>query len=258
MLTSLHCLVLIYLSSSNGFSSTSRPSCSTRRLLHCGSEKHQLGRAPAPGLLSALSARSQARQATEDDDSPNDVAPSAGELQMSAVIDDGTPSTDAPSNSSTGGEYEGDVAAMHGTQTEAAASSQMMQRSQAGDGNLDDSLIENLECFVDYDSETLRPPPRIQMQNYFSQPIVEVWALSLVVLSSFLQAVNTLDYLPQQIHTGIDTVEAIVVYTFGIDFFLRWWAFDNLRTRYLAKPLVLIVSAFDSARLSFTLLELLS
>lgn len=228
----LHCFLVLPLTS-NGFSSTSiaisRPSYyGTRRLLHGGSENHQFS--ASGGLLSALSARPQAREATEDGDSSNDVALSAGELKRSAARDDGTStaSHDAPSSNSTVCDYDGDVVAMQ----RAVASSQL-QKIRAGDENLDDSLIE---------SETLRPPPRIQLQNYFSQPIVEVWGLSLVLLSSFLQAVNTLDYLPQRIHTGIDTVEAVVVYAFGIDFFLRWWAFDNLRTRYLAKPLVLIDS----------------
>ena len=234
----LYCWVLLPLSS-NGFSSTSiaisRPSYDARRLLNQRASVSEQRQFRQFGRGTSLSA--QARQA-EDGDSSN-AAASSGELKKrSAATDDGispTATLDAPPGNSTGSEYDDDAAAKQSLPTR-AASSQTLQKIQAGDENLDD------KCPVAYDSETLRPSPRIQMQTYFSQPIVEIGGLSLVLLSSFLQAVNTLGSLPQQVHTNIDIIEAIVVFTFGIDFFLRWWAFDNFRMRYLAKPLVLIDS----------------
>ena len=78
---------------------------------------------------------------------------------------------------------------------------------------------------------------RMQMYTYLSQPIVEVQVITLVFISCFLQAINTLDDLPIVIHDGIDVVDTICVYIFAVEFILRWWSAGRFQLRYLAKPL---------------------
>jgi len=78
---------------------------------------------------------------------------------------------------------------------------------------------------------------RMQMYTYLSQPIVEVQVITLVFISCFLQAINTLDDLPIIIHDGIDVVDTICVYIFAVEFILRWWSAGRFQLRYLAKPL---------------------
>lgn len=84
--------------------------------------------------------------------------------------------------------------------------------------------------------------PRMQMFAYLSQPIIEVRIIGLVLLSCFLQAINTLDNIPAEMHQGIDMVDTFFVYIFAIEFFLRWWSAGRFQLRYLAKPLAAIDS----------------
>lgn len=82
--------------------------------------------------------------------------------------------------------------------------------------------------------------PRMQMFAYLSQPIIEVRIIGLVLLSCFLQAINTLHNIPAEMHQGIDMVDTFFVYIFAIEFFLRWWSAGRFQLRYLAKPLAAI------------------
>lgn len=84
--------------------------------------------------------------------------------------------------------------------------------------------------------------PRMQMFAYLSQPVIEVRIIGLVLLSCFLQAINTLDNIPAEMHQGIDMVDTFFVYIFAIEFFLRWWSAGRFQLRYLAKPLAAIDS----------------
>ena len=70
--------------------------------------------------------------------------------------------------------------------------------------------------------------------------VVEVRIIGLVFLSCFLQAINTLDDLPSEVHQGIDTIDDICVYIFAVEFFLRWWSAGRFQLRYLTKPLASI------------------
>jgi len=82
--------------------------------------------------------------------------------------------------------------------------------------------------------------PRMRMYSYLSQPIIEVRIIGLVLLSCFLQAINTLENIPTEVHQGINVVDDFFVYVFAIEFFLRWWSAGRFQFRYLAKPLVSI------------------
>jgi len=82
--------------------------------------------------------------------------------------------------------------------------------------------------------------PRMRMFSYLSQPAIEVRIIGLVLMSCFLQAINTLENIPAEIHQGINVVDTFFVYIFAIEFFLRWWSAGRFQFRYLTKPLVSI------------------
>ena len=69
---------------------------------------------------------------------------------------------------------------------------------------------------------------------------MEVRIIGLVILSCFLQAINTLDDLPLGVHRGINAIDDVCVYIFAVEFFLRWWSAGRFQLRYLAKPLASI------------------
>lgn len=107
--------------------------------------------------------------------------------------------------------------------------------------NVDDESDE--EVVVERDQQRKNQKnPRMQMYAYLSQPVVEVRIIGLVLLSCFLQAFNTLENIPDEVHQGIDVVDTFFVYVFAIEFFLRWWSAGRFQLRYLAKPLVAIDS----------------
>lgn len=70
--------------------------------------------------------------------------------------------------------------------------------------------------------------------------VVEVRVIGLVILSCFLNAINTINDLPSGMHESLDMVDTICVYIFAVEFFLRWWSAGRFRLRYLKKPLVSI------------------
>jgi len=99
--------------------------------------------------------------------------------------------------------------------------------------NEDDVLLQNAQ-------QKKRNNPRMRMFTYLSQPVIEVRIIGLVLLSCFLQAINTLENIPAEVHQGINVVDTFFVYIFAIEFFLRWWSAGRFQLRYLAKPLVSI------------------
>jgi hypothetical protein len=70
--------------------------------------------------------------------------------------------------------------------------------------------------------------------------VVEVRIIRIVLLSCLLQAINTLDSLPCEVHRWIGAINMVCVYVFVVEFFLRWWSAGRFQLRYLSKPLVLI------------------
>ena len=76
----------------------------------------------------------------------------------------------------------------------------------------------------------------MKMFAYLSQPVVEVRIIGLVLLSSALQAINTLDEIPFELREGINFIEDACVYIFAVEFFLRWWSAGRFKLKYLAKP----------------------
>ena len=101
---------------------------------------------------------------------------------------------------------------------------------------------EGVDTVTSNQRRTNQKNPRMQMFAYLSQPIIEVRIIGLVLLSCFLQAINTLDNIPAEMHQGIDMVDTFFVYIFAIEFFLRWWSAGRFQLRYLAKPLAAIDS----------------
>ena len=81
---------------------------------------------------------------------------------------------------------------------------------------------------------------RMQVYSYLAEPVIEVRIIGLVLLSCFLQAIDTLENIPVEVHQGINVVDTLFVYIFAIEFFLRWWSAGRFQFRYLTKPLVSI------------------
>jgi len=90
--------------------------------------------------------------------------------------------------------------------------------------------------------------PRMQTFAYLNRPVVEVRIIGIVLLSCFLQAIDTLAGLPDEVHRGIGVVDTVCVYVFAIEFFLRWWSAGRFQLRYLSKPLVSIDAVRERER----------
>lgn len=73
-------------------------------------------------------------------------------------------------------------------------------------------------------------------------PQVDVLDLLLILFSSFLVAVGTIDSgsIPSEVTNLTLDLQEIVSYIFGFAFFLRWYGVGKLKIIYLANPLVLI------------------
>jgi voltage-gated potassium channel len=96
------------------------------------------------------------------------------------------------------------------------------------------------DVLLQSDQQRKKNNPRMRMFTYLSQPVIEVRIIGLVLLSCFLQAINTIENIPAEVHQGINVVDTFFVYIFAIEFFLRWWSAGRFQLRYLAKPLVSI------------------
>ena len=90
------------------------------------------------------------------------------------------------------------------------------------------------------DQQRKNNSPRMRMYSYLSQPVIEVRIIGLVLMSCLLQAINTVENIPAEVHQGINVVDTFFVYIFAIEFFLRWWSAGRFQFRYLTKPLVSI------------------
>lgn len=127
----------------------------------------------------------------------------------------------------------------------------------AQDASNDDS--QNLAVAA---QQTTKPKPkrrrkrtaRMSAFQWLNEPYVEVASALAVLLSSFLVALDTLDELPSLTvlsdtlglpiasdpHVLIGDTLEIINAIFAIDFFVRWWAAGNFKTRYLTKPLIVL------------------
>ena len=123
-------------------------------------------------------------------------------------------------------------------------------QSQPDDGNGEDIVIigggiaidANDNSIINNNSNSIDRPknPRMQTFAYLNRPDVEVRVVGIVLLSCFLQAIDTLSGLPYVVHRSIDVIDTVCVYVFAIEFFLRWWSAGRFQLRYLSKPLVSI------------------
>jgi len=76
--------------------------------------------------------------------------------------------------------------------------------------------------------------------NIVSMPSVEVASTLLVLLSSLLVALATLDDLPANVVMPLEVAENFVAYAFLFEFLLRWLATTLPPLKYASKPLVLV------------------
>lgn len=79
---------------------------------------------------------------------------------------------------------------------------------------------------------------RLQVFQTLSSPIVEVVGFALVLLSSLLVALDTLQNLPLLAYLTIDRLLLVINLVFALDFFVRWYAAGQFKAIYLTKPLV--------------------
>lgn len=87
-------------------------------------------------------------------------------------------------------------------------------------------------------------PYSSQLKSFLRKPLVELFFCGLVLLSSFLVALSTLEndgsVIPDYIFGLLDDSENIIVAMFTVEFFARWYAFGQFTGRYLTKPLSII------------------
>jgi hypothetical protein len=81
---------------------------------------------------------------------------------------------------------------------------------------------------------------RMQVFQVLSKPAVEVVGFALVLLSTVLVALDTLQDLPSVFYTTIDEGLLLIDLIFALDFFLRWYAAGQFKAIYLTKPLVVL------------------
>ncbi len=110
--------------------------------------------------------------------------------------------------------------------------------SSSKTGVLDQSVEKNITK-----TNSLAPPYTKELSELIVSPEVELLDTGLILLSSFLVAVSTLQSstIPEPITNAcIFLEENILSYVFGIAFFVRWYAIGKLSTGYLMKPLPFI------------------
>lgn len=78
------------------------------------------------------------------------------------------------------------------------------------------------------------------VENFLSQPWVEVGEALLVIMSTFLVAVDTLANLDPIVYALIAVAGDAVAYIFCFLFILRWYANCNQGPKYFTKPFVLV------------------
>ena len=109
----------------------------------------------------------------------------------------------------------------------------------------DECCIENLEACFDAEgnvkSATLvsnNPTQPFTLEQFFAQPIVEVQLAFMVVLSSLLVGLGTLD-LPPSIATLTKNGELAISAIFTMEYLARW-KLEDFSARFVTKPLAVI------------------
>lgn len=136
------------------------------------------------------------------------------------------------------------------TQEVTAADDDEQEQTLSDQFNNEDKMVFDEADLADSDAENVliqsndpqrrKNNPRMRVYSYLAQPVIEVRIIGMVLFSCFLQAVNTLENIPAEIHQGINVVDDFFVYIFAIEFILRWWCAGRFQFRYLTKPLVSI------------------
>jgi len=101
----------------------------------------------------------------------------------------------------------------------------------------------NITAYDKNDNDENRLPGSKQLTNFFSLPIVDVAQGLLVLLSSLLVAVGTLQTLPEQACKGILNTEDLIGEIFFFDFLLRWYS-NGFKREYLFNPFSIIDAVF--------------
>lgn len=86
-------------------------------------------------------------------------------------------------------------------------------------------------------------PGSEKLANFFALPIVDVGQASLVILSSFLVALGTLQNIPEQACNAIVIAEDLIGGAFFLDFLFRWYS-NGLKLEYLFNPFSIIDAVF--------------
>jgi voltage-gated potassium channel len=79
-----------------------------------------------------------------------------------------------------------------------------------------------------------------QIKRFLKKPTTEILEAFLVLISTVLVAVDTLDGLSPFVYKSISHVQDVLAYTFCLDFILRWYVNVKEGPKYFAKPLVLV------------------
>jgi voltage-gated potassium channel Kch len=94
------------------------------------------------------------------------------------------------------------------------------------------------------DARSKEESPLLSMKSrvstFLAQPVVEVLNGFLVLASSLLVAVSTLNNLPPTLSYPIQIAQDWIAVLFVCEFFLRWFSSPSPRFFYLAQPLVLV------------------
>jgi len=86
-------------------------------------------------------------------------------------------------------------------------------------------------------------PGSEKLANFFALPIVDVGQASLVILSSFLVALGTLQNIPEQACNAIVIAEDLIGGAFFLDFLFRWYS-NGFKLDYLLNPFSIIDAVF--------------
>jgi hypothetical protein len=79
-----------------------------------------------------------------------------------------------------------------------------------------------------------------RVSRFLAQPVVEVLNGFLVLASSLLVAVSTLNNLPTTLSYPIQIAQDWIAVLFVFEFFLRWFSSPSPRFLYLTQPLVIL------------------
>jgi hypothetical protein len=88
--------------------------------------------------------------------------------------------------------------------------------------------------------EPVKLPGAQVVLNFLSQPLVELGEASLVITSTALVAVDTLEDLAPSVYIFIASAENVVACIFFLDFFIQWYAKAEQGPKYFTKPFVLV------------------